>query len=253
MEKIIVSPRQDGDPPLYKMVVRALQSEIVSGIYPVGTQLPSEAALRERFGISRHTVREALRALKDVGLVESRQGLGTVVISPGADQTYVHQINQISDLFDVNVETQYQPVDGKLLSLPSGVAQRLGIPDEKSWLQIKALRFAPGDEQPMCETDVYVASRFAGVGRLMTRHKGSIYRLVETIYGESIEEVRQEVRAFKARKGENISIGMSEGDVGVVIERVFRISSDNEIAIVSFNRYRADKFSLSLTLKRTRS
>lgn len=248
-----MSSRKDGSPPLYKLVVRALQSEIVSGIYPVGTQLPSEAALRERFGISRHTVREALRSLRDAGLVESHQGLGTVVLSPGIDQTYVHQIDSISDLFDVNVETRYGPVNGKLVRLPAGLSKKIGVSEDQTWIRIDALRFQSGEPSPLCQTEIYVASRFAGVGRLMSRHNGSVYRLIETIYGETIEEVKQEVRGFKARKDENEAINLQDGDAGIVIERVFRISSDNEVAIVSLNRYPADRFSLSLVLKKQRA
>ena len=57
-----VDPKSDG--PLYLQVVRALKDEIVSGVYPVGSQLPTEEELCERFSVSRYTVREALRRLR---------------------------------------------------------------------------------------------------------------------------------------------------------------------------------------------
>ena len=50
------------DDPLYLQVVRALKDEIVSGVHPVGSQLPTEEELCERFSVSRYTVREALAA-----------------------------------------------------------------------------------------------------------------------------------------------------------------------------------------------
>ena len=59
--------------PLYRQVVQALKHEIVSGVYPVDSQLPPEVALQRRFDVSRHTIREALRELRDAGLVASRQ------------------------------------------------------------------------------------------------------------------------------------------------------------------------------------
>ena len=64
------------DDPLYLQVVRALKDEIVSGVYPVGSQLPTEEELCERFSVSRYTVREALRRLREDSLVSSRQGAG---------------------------------------------------------------------------------------------------------------------------------------------------------------------------------
>jgi len=41
---------------LYKLVVRALRAEILTGIYPIGTAIPSESQLVSRFGVSRHTI-----------------------------------------------------------------------------------------------------------------------------------------------------------------------------------------------------
>jgi len=70
--------RPDSRDSLYKLVVRALRAEILTGIYPIGTAIPSESQLVSRFGVSRHTIREALRHLRELGLVESRQGFGTV-------------------------------------------------------------------------------------------------------------------------------------------------------------------------------
>jgi GntR family transcriptional regulator len=68
--------------PLYLQVVRALKDEIVSGVHPVGSQLPTEEELCARFSVSRYTVREALRRLREDNLVSSRQGAGTVVVPP---------------------------------------------------------------------------------------------------------------------------------------------------------------------------
>ena len=62
--------------PLYRRVVDALREDIVSGRSAVGDRLPTEDALCRRFGVSRHTVREALRAPREEGLVASRQGAG---------------------------------------------------------------------------------------------------------------------------------------------------------------------------------
>ena len=45
----------------YLQIARTLRKEIVDGVYPVGSQLPTEHQLCERFAVSRYTVREALR------------------------------------------------------------------------------------------------------------------------------------------------------------------------------------------------
>ncbi len=64
-------------------MARTLRKEIVDGIYPpVGSQLPTEHELCERFAVSRYTVREALRRLREDNLVSSRPRTGTQVIPP---------------------------------------------------------------------------------------------------------------------------------------------------------------------------
>src|SRR5712672_3080063 len=78
------------DDPLYLQLVRALKDEIVSGVHPVGSQLPTEEELCERFSVSRYTVREALRRLREDHLVSSRKGAGTTVVPPRPADSFVH-------------------------------------------------------------------------------------------------------------------------------------------------------------------
>jgi len=56
-----------------------LGREIIGGLHPPGSRLPTEARLLARFGVSRPTLREAFRALEAKGLIVSRQKVGTLV------------------------------------------------------------------------------------------------------------------------------------------------------------------------------
>ena len=58
-----------------------LRAQITSGTWPVGSRIPTEPELVERLGVARNTVREAVRALANTGLVEIRQGSGTYVVA----------------------------------------------------------------------------------------------------------------------------------------------------------------------------
>lgn len=236
--------------PLYQIVVKTLQSEIVRGLYPVGTLLPSEAALVERFDVSRQTVRSAIRTLRETGLVKSHQGLGTVVNSPGATGGYVHHVTTISDLFPVNVKTRYDPIDGRLIKLPTYA--RSVFDDDGTWLQIRAQRLRDANELAFNEVDIFVAGRFAGVGRVINAHAGSVYAAVEMIYGEIISEVHQVVSSFAADKQRGAAIGLKPGEHGIEVKRIFRLASDSGVALLSFNRYRIDDFTFSMTLRRLR-
>ena len=65
--------------PLFEQVVGQLREQITSGRWPVGSRIPIEPELAERFGVARGTVREAVRALAHNGLLDIRQGSGTYV------------------------------------------------------------------------------------------------------------------------------------------------------------------------------
>lgn len=63
----------------YEQVVRQIQEGILRGTFAHGQKLPSERDLSEQFGVSRGIVREAVKVLSTMGLVESRQGSGLYV------------------------------------------------------------------------------------------------------------------------------------------------------------------------------
>ena len=75
--------RHDSPVPLYRQIEYAIARLIDVGDISPRTNLPSEARLAELYGVSRLTVRQALGELRRKGLVESRQGKGTFVSSPG--------------------------------------------------------------------------------------------------------------------------------------------------------------------------
>lgn len=251
-ESMAENKKGRASPPLYQIVVKTLQSEIVRGLYPVGSQLPSEASLVERFRVSRHTVREALRALREAGLVKSHQGLGTLVQRPGSREGYVHHINTISDLFPVSVKTHYEVIESKLVSLPEWACFFPEIEDSRTWLHVNGRRYRSDTDKPFNEVSTFVAARFAGVGRVIGTHPGSIYGAIEMIYGETISEVEQVIGSFVADKERGSAIGMKPGDVGIEVRRLFRIASDHDIALLSFNRYRPEDFTFSMSLRRVR-
>lgn len=83
-ERMATPARGDGATETVTSFVRArvlatLGGRIVSGHYPVSTNLPTEAQLCDEFGVSRTALREAIKMLTAKGLVESRQRAGTRV------------------------------------------------------------------------------------------------------------------------------------------------------------------------------
>jgi len=93
---------------VYEEVADQIRRLIAEGRLKAGDRLPPERELAERFGVSRTSVRDAIRALEMIGLLEPRQGDGTVVLdlSPAAlaqplASILVHNRTLLADLLDV--------------------------------------------------------------------------------------------------------------------------------------------------------
>src|SRR5215468_1796307 len=141
-----------GDP-LYLQVVRALKDEIVSGVYPIGSQLPTEEELCERFSVSRYTVREALRRLRDDSLVSSRQGQGTTVVPPRPSDSFVHEVMSINDLVAFATGVRFAVDTIEMIDIDDELSARTGIACGEQWLAVRGFRHTEGGELPVCWTE----------------------------------------------------------------------------------------------------
>lgn len=87
-------------------VVEKLKEGIISGEYKSGDQLPPEGVLCELFSVSRITVREALKKLNMMGLVEIKQGKGTFVKTVDLG-LFMKPLFQLIDFEEIDVEVIY--------------------------------------------------------------------------------------------------------------------------------------------------
>ena len=68
--------------PMYRVIAEQLRQQIEDREFEAGKQLPTEQELQERYGASRNTIRDAIKQLITLGLVETRPGQGTFVVPP---------------------------------------------------------------------------------------------------------------------------------------------------------------------------
>lgn len=80
--------KPSADMTLADQIADALTRQIREGAYPVNSRLPTEKLMTEQYGVSRTVVREAISRLKSEGLVETRQGSGTVVLDPKHSESF---------------------------------------------------------------------------------------------------------------------------------------------------------------------
>lgn len=86
---------------LVDVAIDQLRTQITSGAWPVGTKLPPENRLAQTLGMSRLSVREALRVLAHAGLVSTRQGDGTYVTATDESQVALRRRMDRAAVMDI--------------------------------------------------------------------------------------------------------------------------------------------------------
>lgn len=148
--------------PLWSSIAATLRAEIAAALYRPGDKLPTEAELSARFGVNRHTVRHALSALADEGIVNPRRGAGVFVTARPTDYPLGRRVR-----FHQNVAASGRTPSRRITRLESRPA---------SAPEAAALRLPPGsavhviegvslvDGQPLAVfRSVFPADRFAGL------------------------------------------------------------------------------------------
>lgn len=129
---------------LWRRIADVLRREIAAGAHPPGQRIPSEAVLAERFGVNRHTVRQAIAALAQDGLVKAERGRGTIVTSRPIDYP-IGARTRFSEI----VSGQARAPSGRLVSASETeadveVAAALALPRGARVLRLDTLSAADG-------------------------------------------------------------------------------------------------------------
>lgn len=236
----------------YLQVARTLRREIVDGVYPVGSQLPTEHQLCERFAVSRYTVREALRRLREDNLVSSRPRTGTLVVPRPSSDSYVQHVMSINDLLAFATGTRFAIEAITMVTVDDELAARSGLARGEEWLAVCGFRQTDGAEYPLCRTEYYINRAFAGVGRLLQRHQGPIFPLIEDLFGRSIVEVHQEIAAVLISPALAGALEVEPHTPALEVQRTYR-ASDEQVAQVTINTHPASRFRHSMTMRRVRN
>jgi len=135
--------------PLYARLRDHLRQQILSGALHPNDRLPSEQALVNQFGISRVTVRQALRALREEGLVRTAQGKGCFVSLQGVqDSRSALGFHQSMATLGFVAVSEALSVSEQFAGLE--VSQALGLPRRAKVLELRRMRRLNG-EPVSCE------------------------------------------------------------------------------------------------------
>ena len=101
-------------------VIGQLNEQLLDGAWRAGERIPTEQELSAELEVSRPVVREAVRALVHLGVLESRQGAGTYVISAVDPVPMLRQV-RLADIRDVfEVQLGYDVQAARLAALRRG-------------------------------------------------------------------------------------------------------------------------------------
>lgn len=92
---------------LYETIADRLELMILHDTTKLEQPLPSEQFLADSFNVSRPVIREALKILKERGLIATRQGAKTIVTVPSAD-TVTNSLNRLTQLQNISVSQLFQ-------------------------------------------------------------------------------------------------------------------------------------------------
>jgi len=132
------------DAPLYAQVETSIASEITHGALPVGSQLPPEDRLMDRYQISRTTLRKAIENLVLRGLLEIRRGKGTFVTEPKLTQELTELTGFAEDMLTFGKHPSARLLDKCVVAADEAVARQLAIAVGTQVYRIERLRLADG-------------------------------------------------------------------------------------------------------------
>lgn len=240
----MVSARQ----PRYALLAQSILRHIESGRYPVGGLLPTEIELAEQFGMSRHTVREAIRRLHEMGLLSRRQGVGTRVEAKTVAARYVQSLRTISDLYQYANDMRLDVKAIEEVTADEPLAALLDCRRGQSWIKVSGLRFTGSRREPVCFTTIYINAAFGAICTHIGASKVPVYTLIEKHYGERVREIRQEISAVTVDAKLAFALKVKAGTPALAITRHYLNTADRLIE-AAVNIYPAECFSYSIRLR----
>ncbi len=210
-----------------------------------GARLPTEQRLTELLGVSRSTVREALRTLEREGVVASRQGSGTFVV--GAERSLRTDLGTLRSTTALIRAGGYTP-GSRLLRVdvrpaPAWVADRLCLPVGSTTVYLERVRTADGE--PLC----LVHDELPGEPTLAERYRAeapdSLLDFLARATGQRIARSACEIRAAGATARAAASLAVRRGSPLLQLDQQ-HLTPQGQVAFFSRSFWRTDGFAFHL-------
>ena len=225
--------------PPYVQIAEGLIAQIESGALCPGEQLPPERELSENFGVTRMTLRRALRILDEQGLIIRKHGIGTYIAEPKIDRKMEVVFRFNSHMQQRGFKPRAKLINFEQIMAESSMSKDLMVPISTQIYSILRLR-SINHEPVMLESYQIPVPRFPGLDHYDLENR-SIYEILEYEYGVPIARARQSFEPVVAADFEARLLDISVGDA-LMMEK--RLSYDVNDLPIEFgkDRYRGDRF-----------
>ena len=225
--------------PLYHQLKQVLFEQIGSGQWKAGDLIPGEQELQDTYGLSRTTVRQALRELELEGKVIRYRGRGTFVSTPKITHSPEPARNLTSTLLRRQMTPGWRLISHGEVSAPSEVATRLGCAPGTTVYRVTRLRLA--NDEPIGVHVAHVAPAFVKYideARLKTGES------MEYLHAGHVLEGSRAERVLEAVPGNEEHAELLQVEPGAAMLRIIRLLTDASGAPVEdmVAVYRGDRF-----------
>ena len=222
--------------------LRSILEELVTTSLAPHAAIPPERKLMTRYGVSRSTVREAIRQLVEEGVLYRVQGKGTFVAGERV-QSDLHLASFTEDMRRRGLVPATIVRSSRLIEAPLAVRAALGLGAGAPVLEIERLRLADGVPMAL-ERGYYPAELLPELGEKdLTR---SLYATFATEYGLRIDNAEQAVWAEAADVQIAGTLGIAAGAPVMVFRRTSSAGSAFLEHVTSW--YRGDRYQIHMTL-----
>ena len=237
---------------MYSQLAVELTRRIVAGDFPIGSFLPPEVILCEEYGVSRHTMRQALGVLSNEGYIKRTSGLGTLVLAT-SPKARVEQWSTLSDLLALYRGSRQKIVSMEdMRQLDDFLLGELSIKDTQGWLKVGIHRSERDDTSPYAVAQLHFARQYAGIIHKKISvgdeapFRRPYYELIEKTYGVVATSLDQSITAVPAPAPVAAALGIKRGAPSLRVVRTYRDSERRCIEISS--THFGERFSYRTTL-----
>ncbi len=235
--------------PRYAELGDLLQDAIEKGQYPVGSLLPTELELCERYEVSRHTARAALAQLISAGLVDRRPGAGTRVIAQNAAMRYEHEIDTVDLLMQYGNSTRLQVISAHRLAAPADIARQLEIAEGKDYLRLYTLRLEEPSRQPLAVTEMWIPVRSGVPADKLLDVATAARTLARFLEPTKLSRVEQVFDATTFTLEDARHLGIKKSEPAMRVQRRYRDVA-GKMLLIATSLHPPGRFAYSMVLSR---